>query len=524
MKATHRVKDSSGNTAGFIIGGTFYLLYDVKSNIEIIDNLVLTSNDVVKAKRELPIINYKDVVSKYLYKRAYDKAPYFRDIQEELMVWKKNSMRRVLQLDGPRQSGKTSELLKFAYKNYDYTIYINLVEDLEDFLVVLKNGATGLELEKYCRHKKLPSYVNNRNTILIIDEIQRSSTVYNYIRRLNDNLDCDIIVTGSYLGQTLKPEFFLPAGTITHSYMFPLSFKEFVRIFNCEETLQKISLYGKSANEDYEKLFELYDVYLKIGGYPEVVKTYANTKDISQCYNVISDLLTSFKKESRNYFNTAKEVELFNAVYRDVLKLMRNRDYNKEKGKIDSGKNIVEELTKLTKESTKTLITRDEINNAINWILCCGLWGKCHLANNGDLDDILFDRKIYYTDCGIASYLGKITQMPESDINGIVVETFVYAELHRLFKVPYNVRKVKEEEVLFATFGNNELDFIVVGKDDLIYGIEVKKNTGDPKSLKVFISKGLVDRGIVAKRTKGGHGDKFDAIPIYAVGCRFPYK
>lgn len=33
----------------------------------------------------------------------------------------------------------------------------------------------------------------------------------------------------------------------------------------------------------------------------------------------------------------------------------------------------------------------------------------------------------------------------------------------------------------------------------------------------------LMERGIVVKPTKGGHGDKFDTIPIYMVGCRFPY-
>ena len=56
------------------------------------------------------------------------------------------------------------------------------------------------------------------------------------------------------------------------------------------------------------------------------------------------------------------------------------------------------------------------------------------------------------------------------------------------------------------------------------YGIEVKTRGGNPLSLKVFIDNHLIDKGIVAKPTPGGHGDRFDTIPIYAVGCRFPYR
>ena len=39
----------------------------------------------------------------------------------------------------------------------------------------------------------------------------------------------------------------------------------------------------------------------------------------------------------------------------------------------------------------------------------------------------------------------------------------------------------------------------------------------------LIVSRNLIDKGIVAKVTKGGHGDKFDTIPVYKVGSRFPY-
>ena len=106
----------------------------------------------------------------------------------------------------------------------------------------------------------------------------------------------------------------------------------------------------------------------------------------------------------------------------------------------------------------------------------------------------------------------------------MITETFVYNELHRLFKVPYTDLKVIESEVCYSTYGNYELDFMLADRNKTVYGIEVKTKDGEPKSLKVYIDKNFVDRGIVVKPTKGGHGDKFDTIPIYTVGCRFPYN
>lgn len=69
---------------------------------------------------------------------------------------------------------------------------------------------------------------------------------------------------------------------------------------------------------------------------------------------------------------------------------------------------------------------------------------------------------------------------------------------------------------------------MLIGKgeniDNMIFGIEVKANKGNPKSLKVYIDKSLVDKGILAEIISGGHGENFDTIPIYTVGARFPYR
>ena len=517
MTATHRVKDSSDKTVGFIIDGTFYTEYYIKNNIQFVDNLTLTKNGVIRAKKELSEVDYKSFVNKREYSKIVKNNPYVRDIQNDLMKWKNDSSHKVLQLEGSRQIGKTTELRKFAYKNYEYVIMVDLTSDIYNFIDVINNGCSPIEFEKYCRRASLPHFVDNNSTILIIDEIQSNSTVYNSIRKLYDTVKCDIIVTGSYLGRILgEKTFFHPAGTISYAHMFTLSFAEFCRIFKCEKMLKTIDLYGGSDEIKYAKLEELYNIYLKIGGYPEVIKKFVETKNINECYSIINKLLETFKDESRAYFNEAREVEIFDNVYREALKQMCNRqDMN--------GKHILETLTTLVKENTKLFVNKSEVANAVTWLKYAGILSTCNLAVNGDMRNISESRKAYFSDCGIASYLAAKSMIKQSSLTGMITETFVYNELHRLFKVPYTDLKVIEDEVCYSTYGKYELDFMLADKSKTVYGIEVKTKDGEPTSLKVYIDKNLINQGIVVKPTKGGHGDKFATIPIYTVGCRFPY-
>ena len=71
---------------------------------------------------------------------------------------------------------------------------VDLTDDRHNFIEVINNGCSPLEFEKYCRRASLPHFVDSKSTILIIDEIQSSSKVYNAIRKLHDSIKCDIII------------------------------------------------------------------------------------------------------------------------------------------------------------------------------------------------------------------------------------------------------------------------------------------------------------------------------------------
>ena len=64
-----------------------------------------------------------------------------------------------------------------------------------------------------------------------------------------------------------------------------------------------------------------------------------------------------------------------------------------------------------------------------------------------------------------------------------MAENFAYTELYRLYKT----NQVKGDKPCCAIYDNYELDFMLVDKEDVKYGIEIKNsNSTNPKSLNKF--------------------------------------
>lgn len=89
-----------------------------------------------------------------------------------------------------------------------------------------------------------PDFVDNKETVIIIDEIQESHEIYNRIREFTRQFGCFFIVTGSYLGRVLEPELRYSSGDITKIRIYTLSYEEFLEAINPEmKILSYIEIY-----------------------------------------------------------------------------------------------------------------------------------------------------------------------------------------------------------------------------------------------------------------------------------------
>ena len=431
-----------------------------------------------------------------------------RNIYKKLLAWKKENTGRVLELQGARQVGKTYILKKFGKENFSKMVYINMAENTgKDFLrciSIAMEWEPGKPMEETPVRKALELYdetfKDNKDTVVIIDEIQESAEIYNQIRTLAREFQAYVIVTGSYLGRTMEPDFFLPAGDMDHMVMESMTFDEFLDVFDERGIYEKIDLYGKGRTEDYKKLMEYYEIYQKIGGYPAVVACYAEYGDLNKCMGLICDLVNVFADESKRYFEDIIDINMFQKLFNAIALLMMQ-----EKQGV---RDLTAELSKIAYQEESGRTTKKMINHAISWLQESHIIGYASKAVDCDYKQIKDNSRYYFLDLGIAYYFLSRTGAPYDVIKGLLAENFVYLVLRRRIE---NTHEIAGLVPWFASYEKikGELDFYVRSLVDYKnYGIEVKSTDASAKTARKLLEDGKLDYLYLLKgETMGGIAD-----------------
>ena len=439
-----------------------------------------------------------------------------RNIYKKLLAWKKENTGRVLELQGARQVGKTYILKKFGKENFSKLVYINMAETTgKNFLrciSIAMEWEPGKPMEETPIRKALELYdetfKDNKDTVVIIDEIQESAEIYNQIRTLAREFQAYVIVTGSYLGRTMEPDFFLPAGDMDHMVMESMTFDEFLDVFDERERYEKIDLYGKGRTEDYKKLMEYYEIYQKIGGYPAVVACYAEYRDLNKCMGLIGDLINVFADESKRYFEDIIDINMFQKLFNAIALLMMQ-----EKQGI---RDLTAKLSKIAYQEESGRTTKKMINHAISWLQESHIIGYASKAVDCDYKQIKDNSRYYFLDMGIAYYFLSRTGAPYDVIKGLLAENFVYLVLRRRIE---NTHEIAGLVPWFASYEKikGELDFYVRSLVDYKnYGIEVKSTDASAKTAKKLLENGKLDYLYLLKgETMGGIADgRIFTVPL----------
>ena len=444
-----------------------------------------------------------------------------RDIYKRLLEWKRENTHKVLELEGARQVGKTFILDKFAKENYKVQIYINMAQTSgQEFLACLEQATAwqpGMKRKERPIHEALSlfhgEFEDNKDTIVVIDEIQESSKVYSMIRQFAREFECDFIVTGSYLGKTREKDFFLSAGDVDSLTMTSLTFAEFLEAAGKRELYETIDLYGASDHAQYDELKRWFDVYLHIGGYPEVVKAYLETGNLEQCADIIESLIRIFVKESGRYFESPLETATFEKVFSSIATMM----LKEKKGT----KDLITDLTSIIFKEESGRIAKKTVNYAISWLYLSHQLGYCSKSVNCDNLNIVENCRYYFMDLGIANYFLSLTGSMQETIDGCLCENFVYLMLlERIRK-----REIAGQVPWFGTDeeSSGELDFYVRSRlNHKNYGLEVKRGNEIAVTANKLLDKGRLDFVYSLKNTYGGINENKRAVPLYLAG-RIPF-
>lgn len=440
-----------------------------------------------------------------------------RDIYKDLIKWKENRSGKVLELSGARQVGKTFILTKFGKENYKDFVYINMAQTSgKDFIKCLdlaEKWEPGQKRVEKPLHRAFElfydGFTNTEHTLVVIDEIQESSRVFSMIRQFSREFDADFIVTGSYLGKTLEPEYFMPAGDVEMLAMQPLSFEEFLAAFGKRELFEVVDLYGGSDHRDYDDLKSFYELYCRIGGYPAVVIEYLDKHEISACEQILDWLVRIFISESERYFDSILEINLLEQLLPAVAQTM----LKEKKG----SKDLITDLSKIVFKEESNRISKKSINHSLAWLYHSHIVRYCGMVVEGNILDAVQNVRFYFNDLGICRYFLDRAGANPGDIAGVINENFVYMYLER----QVNKRTIAGIQPMFATYKEGELDFFVNSRIDFCnYGIEVKAGRAEGKTVNRMLEDGKIDYAYFMKgSTYGGISDgRKYTVPVYLMG------
>lgn len=238
-----------------------------------------------------------------------------RKIEKYLGQWKEAADRKPLVIKGIRQCGKTYIVQKFATENYESVVYINFI--LEPDKKSAFHGNIDVDTIILNLSALIPgSRFINGKTCIILDEIQECKEARTSLKSFCIDGRFDIIATGSLLGvkgygKTPKKDIdggqdSVPVGYETVIEMFPLDFEEFLwangindsvidNVKTCFDNEQAV------AEGIHRAMMELLYRYIIVGGLPEVVNCFIETKNIELIYNKQRNLISEYEEDMVKY-------------------------------------------------------------------------------------------------------------------------------------------------------------------------------------------------------------------------------
>jgi predicted AAA+ superfamily ATPase len=220
-----------------------------------------------------------------------------RDILSNLRKWKAQPSHKPLIIRGARQVGKTTVVKEFA-KEFDTFLHLNLERPADRKLFLQQTAVEDLLTAIYLAKRKRKQ---KGAVLLFIDEIQNSPEAIALLRYFYEDIpELYVIAAGSLLESLIDVHLSFPVGRVEYMALRPCSFAEFLQAMG--ETMLKEHLVTASLpNAIHHRVMQLFNEYVLVGGMPEAVALYADTKDIVALQKVYDTLLTGYRDDVEKY-------------------------------------------------------------------------------------------------------------------------------------------------------------------------------------------------------------------------------
>lgn len=212
---------------------------------------------------------------------------------------------RILLVDGARQVGKTYIIRYVGKQLFENFIEVNMVEDsLGERLFAQTRSVEDFYLQLSMLHGD--KMKEKQNTLVFLDEIQEYPQLLTLLKFLAQDGRFTYIASGSLLGVTLAQTTSIPMGSIRKVRMYPLDLEEFLLANGLNETAiatLRTKFQARQALDEamHNKMMDLFRKYLLVGGLPDAVNTFLETRNIQRVREVQREIHDYYAEDASKY-------------------------------------------------------------------------------------------------------------------------------------------------------------------------------------------------------------------------------
>lgn len=434
-----------------------------------------------------------------------------RKIESVLEKWKDSEHKKPLVIKGIRQCGKTYIVQKFAKENYESVVYLNFILEPDKKSAFAGNIDVDTIILNLSALIPDSRFINGR-TCIILDEIQECREARTALKSFQIDGRFDIIATGSLLGvrgygksekRAEGGQDSVPVGYETVIEMHPLDFEEFLWangisgkiIDTVKSCFKKESVIPEGV---HKVMMELLYRYVIVGGLPEVVNTFLETKNIELTYQMQRNLIAGYEEDMVKYASDADKArirECFESIPKQLAKDNKKFQYS---------------VVRKGGRSSQYI-------SSIQWLEDAGLVKRCYNTQITELplegNSIKECFKLYTTDIGLlVAMLDYGTQADILKGNLLGYKGAIFENLMADF-----LCKSGQKLYYFQKDSGLELDFLVRYKGECVV-IEVKAKSGKAKSLRTVLkNKDIyhINNAIKLGKYNLGRESEVLTIPLY---------
>lgn len=225
-----------------------------------------------------------------------------RKAYNSLLEWKRNSNgESALLIEGARRVGKSYLSRRFAQNEYESYIYLDFANIEKEIIDLFENEMSNLDVF----FLKLQSFygvrLETRKSCIVFDEVQRYPRARQMIKYLVADGRYDYIETGSLISIKQNVQDIVIPSEEDSIQLNPLDFEEFLNALGedllaeyIKECFSKKIAMGSAL---HRKALNFFRLYMIVGGMPQAVEKYCETKKLEDVHRVKQRILKLYRED-----------------------------------------------------------------------------------------------------------------------------------------------------------------------------------------------------------------------------------